>query len=224
MKKDPDLVLKWSAKTSELAQKVVASPQPTDADEVENWKARVDYARQVNTYTEYSLYAMALQTADPKKQVELIEALQQRNPKSEYLAKAVEHSLSPIRRPAPPTRQWRLPSRSRTPGISRAKICSWCSRDDAVKKKEADKVHTYTAKTGGGDERQAQARRRSLTPTGRKRKNTILGLAYYHERETVFQRRQAGAGRPGIAQVAAAGGRERRREDGSAVLPGSREL
>ncbi len=75
MKKDPDLVLKWSSKTAELAQKVVASPQPKDADEVENWKARVDYARQVNTYTEYSLYAMAIQTADPKKQAALIEAL-----------------------------------------------------------------------------------------------------------------------------------------------------
>ncbi len=90
MKKDPDLVLKWSAKTSELAQKVVASPQPKEADEVENWKARVDYARQVNTYTEYSLYAMALQTADAQKQVALIEALQQRNPKSEYLPKATD--------------------------------------------------------------------------------------------------------------------------------------
>jgi hypothetical protein len=88
MKKDPDLVLKWSAKTAELALKVVNSSQPTEADEVENWKARVDYARQVNTYTEYSLYAMALGTTDPKKQVALIEALQQRNPKSEYLAKA----------------------------------------------------------------------------------------------------------------------------------------
>jgi hypothetical protein len=101
MKKDPDLVLKWSSKTSELAQKVVASTQPTDADEVENWKARVDYARQVNTYTEYSLYAMALGTADPAKQAALIEALQQRNPKSEYLAKAVDHvvrRVSEIRR------------------------------------------------------------------------------------------------------------------------------
>ncbi len=84
LKKDPDLVLKWSGKTGELAQQVVTSPQPKDADEVENWKARVDYARQVNTYTEYSLYAMALGTADPKKQAALIETLQQRNPKSEY--------------------------------------------------------------------------------------------------------------------------------------------
>ena len=90
MKKDPDLLLKWSSKTAELAQKVVASPQPKDADEVENWKARVDYARQVNTYTEYSLYAMALGTVDPLKQAALIEALQQRNSKSEYLAKAVD--------------------------------------------------------------------------------------------------------------------------------------
>jgi len=44
LKKDPAAVLKWSAKTSELARKLVASPQPADASEVDTWKARVDYA------------------------------------------------------------------------------------------------------------------------------------------------------------------------------------
>jgi tetratricopeptide (TPR) repeat protein len=87
-KKDPDLVRKWSNQTSQIAQKVAASAKPKEEDEVEDWKKRVDFAKQVNTYTEYSLYATALQTPDPRKKIELIEALQQRAPQSEYLAKS----------------------------------------------------------------------------------------------------------------------------------------
>jgi len=84
-KKDPDLVKRWSDITGPVAQKVMASPQPKDEDEVEEWKKRVDFAKQVNTYSEYSLYAMALQTTDPRKKIALIEDLQQRDPQSQYV-------------------------------------------------------------------------------------------------------------------------------------------
>src|SRR5579864_3332039 len=66
-KKDPDLVKKWSNTTGGIAQKVIASPQPKDEDEVEEWKKRVAFAKQVNTYSEYALYAMVGQTTDPRK-------------------------------------------------------------------------------------------------------------------------------------------------------------
>ncbi|PYT22148.1 MAG: hypothetical protein DMG58_30665 [Acidobacteria bacterium] len=83
-KKDPDQVKKWSDVTGPVAQKVIAAPQPKDEDE-DDWKKRVDYAKQVNTYSEYSLYAMALQTTDARKRIALIEDLQQRNPQSQYV-------------------------------------------------------------------------------------------------------------------------------------------
>src|SRR6266849_4116129 len=71
-KKDPDLVKKWSNTTGQIAQKVITTPQPKDEDEVEDWKKKVDYTKQVNTYSEYALYAMALQTQDPRKRVDLV--------------------------------------------------------------------------------------------------------------------------------------------------------
>src|SRR6266568_4993742 len=37
-KKDPDLIRKWSDQTSQIARKLAASPQPKEADEVEDWK------------------------------------------------------------------------------------------------------------------------------------------------------------------------------------------
>ena len=84
-KKDPDAVVKWAAKTSELARKVAQSPKPKEEDEAEDWKRKVDFAKQLDVYTEYSVYALALQIPDPRKKVALADALEQRNPQSQYL-------------------------------------------------------------------------------------------------------------------------------------------
>ena len=177
MKKDPDQVKKWSAKTAALAQKVVASPQPKEEDQVENWKARVDYAKQVNTYTEYSLYAMALQTPDPKKQAELLEALQQRNPKSEYLAKANGVMFVAYQKAGANDKALALALQAANAGQASEDMLLVLA-DDSLKKKDSEKIHTYTAKI-------VEMASAAPKPDGvadadwTKRKNTILGLAYY---------------------------------------------
>jgi len=177
LKKDPDLVLKWSAKTAELAGKVVASPQPKDADEVENWKARVDYAKQVNTYTEYSLYAMALQTADPKKQIVLLEALQQRNAKSEYLAKANDTLFVAYQKTGANDKAVALAQQVAAAGQPSEDMLLVLA-DNALSKKDGEKVHAYSDKL-------VEIVNSKPKPDGvadadwTKRKNTILGLAYY---------------------------------------------
>jgi tetratricopeptide (TPR) repeat protein len=177
MKKDPDQVKKWSARTAELAQKVIASPQPTNSDDVENWKARVDYAKQVNTYSEYSLYATALQTPDPKKEAELLEALQQRNPKSEYLAKATDPLFLAYQKAGENDKAVALARQvaaNGQPGEDMLLILA----DDALKKKEAEQVHTYSAKL-------VEVMNSKPKPDGvadadwTKRKETIIGLAHY---------------------------------------------
>lgn len=184
MKKDPDLVLKWSARTSELAQKVVASPQPKEADEVENWKARVDYARQVNTYTEYSLYAMALGTADPNKQIALIEALRQRNPQSEYLAKAVDTLFVAYQKSGAADKAVALAQQVAATGSPSDDMLLVLTQD-AAKKKDGAKVHTYSAKL-------VEAAGSKPKPDGvadadwTKRKNTILVFAYSTNGEQYF--------------------------------------
>jgi tetratricopeptide (TPR) repeat protein len=89
-KKDPDLVLKWSARASEMGRKVAQSPKPSDEAGVEEWKRSVDFAKQLDVYTEYSLYATMLQTTDLKKRIQLGEALEQRNPDSQYLPQVAD--------------------------------------------------------------------------------------------------------------------------------------
>jgi hypothetical protein len=90
--KDADGVIKWAAATSALARKAASAQKPDlkdveDAEDVlKAWQQRIDYAKQVDTYTEYALYALAVQ--DPNKAIPLIEALEKSNEKSEYLIKA----------------------------------------------------------------------------------------------------------------------------------------
>jgi tetratricopeptide (TPR) repeat protein len=86
-KKDADGVLEWGEKTSQAARAVVAAPKPEKADEVELWVNAVDYAKQVDTYTEYSQFATAIGGVPGAKIIALTESIEKRNPKSEYLTK-----------------------------------------------------------------------------------------------------------------------------------------
>ena len=83
-KKDPALVQKWATTTSQIARKVVASEQPKNEEEVDEWKRLVEYSKQADIYTEYSLYATGLQATDPVARLKLFGALETQNPNSQY--------------------------------------------------------------------------------------------------------------------------------------------
>jgi len=85
-KKDPDAVKKLAPQASKLARAAAAAPQPSDAEQVETWKAKVEYAKGVDSYSEYALATVARQQGvAPEKSADLIETLQAQNPKSKYL-------------------------------------------------------------------------------------------------------------------------------------------
>ncbi len=79
-KEDVAQAKKWSARTSEAARKAVASAKPTD----DEGKQQLEYAKQVDEYSEYALYVVALK-AQPKDEVDLVDTLIKQNPKSGYL-------------------------------------------------------------------------------------------------------------------------------------------
>jgi hypothetical protein len=72
---------KWSERTSEAARKVTSSAKTAaDADA----KQQLEYAKQVDEYSEYALYVLALK-AQPKEEADLVDTLIKQNPKSQYL-------------------------------------------------------------------------------------------------------------------------------------------
>lgn len=83
-KKDSAGVIKWSALTSEIARKTAGTAKKADESE-EDFAHAQDFAKQVDTYTEYSLYATALQEQDPAKVMQLGDTLEKRNAKSQYI-------------------------------------------------------------------------------------------------------------------------------------------
>lgn len=145
-KKDPDLIRKWSDRTSEVALKVINAPKPSEEGEVETWKNRADWAKQVNTYTEYSLYAAALQATEPAKKAELLEALQARNAQSEYLAKAWGPLFLAYRQTGANDKAIALAEKVLATDQSDADMLIVVASDYLARKKEPEKVHAYSAK------------------------------------------------------------------------------
>ncbi|MBV9744260.1 MAG: hypothetical protein JO099_10885, partial [Acidobacteriia bacterium] len=82
--KDPAKIKELAAAAHATAKKYEAPP-PADTDK-ESYEARARYAKDVDHYSEYALYALATQLrSDPKTAMDVITTLQQQNPKSEYL-------------------------------------------------------------------------------------------------------------------------------------------
>src|SRR5215469_2142609 len=82
---------KDAAKVKELAAaahttaRKYEGPAPADADK-ESYEARQRYAKDVDHYSEYALYALASQMrSNPNVAEDLINTLEKQNPKSEYL-------------------------------------------------------------------------------------------------------------------------------------------
>src|SRR5438094_1058844 len=80
--KDLPAIRKYAASTSAAARKMAGAPQPKDAEAVTAWKNEVDYAKQVDTYSDYALYRVALESRDPKAAIEFGEALMEHSPQS----------------------------------------------------------------------------------------------------------------------------------------------
>jgi len=91
-KGDVDLILKWAGETSRIARRVIGSTKPDDAEA----KARADYDQQLDTYSDYAVFAVALKTTDPQKIIAIAETLQQRSPKSEYMGKLTGRYLAAL--------------------------------------------------------------------------------------------------------------------------------
>jgi tetratricopeptide (TPR) repeat protein len=84
LKKDPELVLKWSAIISDIADRLAHSPKPGDQNQTAAWETRIGDARMVEIYSESVLYEAAQRAKDPYKVIELGEALAVQNADSEY--------------------------------------------------------------------------------------------------------------------------------------------
>ncbi|HEY4359910.1 MAG TPA: hypothetical protein VGN17_03025 [Bryobacteraceae bacterium] len=84
--KDADTVMKLAPETSKLARGEAALPQPTDASQVADWKQRVEFAKDVDAFTEYALATTASTSTDQAKTIAMVDMLLAQNGKTTYLS------------------------------------------------------------------------------------------------------------------------------------------
>jgi hypothetical protein len=82
--KDAAQVKKLDADIHKMVSDELSKPAPTDPDEKKAWGERNEYIKSVDEYTEYALFATALQLPAAE-QVDMFATLEAQNPKSKYL-------------------------------------------------------------------------------------------------------------------------------------------
>ena len=144
-KKDPALIKKYSVMASDAAHKLAAAPQPKEADEVEAWKAQATYAKGVDQYAGYALYRAAVESRDPKVTIDLGEALQQRNPGSEYAGQVSVPLFVAYRMAGDQAKAVALAEKVVPTDPSSEDMLLVLVDNYMQQKKEPEKVHTYSA-------------------------------------------------------------------------------
>ncbi len=94
--KDYAKVKTLSAQTAKEAQELAKETQPSDATLVDSWKGRQEFAKEAQTYAEYTLAVSATQASDAALTIELTEALIAQNPKSEQIDTATPQYLAAL--------------------------------------------------------------------------------------------------------------------------------
>lgn len=177
-KKDLASVKKYSAAASASARKIASAPQPKDADAVTSWKNEVEYAKQVDTYAEYAIYRVALESRDPKVVIEFADLVRERNPKGEYAGKLVDPLFIAYRQSGDTAKAVALAETVLATDQSNEEMLLVVADSYLQQKKEPEKVHAYSAKI---TELMAQKPK----PAGvsdadwANRKNLVTGVAHY---------------------------------------------
>ncbi len=177
-KKDAESIKKYSAAASAAARKMAAAPQPKEADEVEAWKKDVDYAKQVDTYSEYALYRAAVESRDPKATIGLGEMLEQRNATGDYTVRVREPLFAAYRQAGANDKALALAERAAAAGQANEDMLLAVTDHYLQSKKEPEKAHAYSVKIV--ELMTARPKPEGVSDADwTTRKNLVIGLAHY---------------------------------------------
>src|SRR5271166_1875453 len=170
-KEDIELTKKWSARTSEAARKNIASAKPTDED----GKQQLEYAKQVDEYSEYALYVLALK-AQPKDEVDLVDTLIKQNPKSQYLPEVATSYFAALSKAGEGAKAcpaaMRMAVDKNAEAMLYAADCSWRGN-------KAEQVVSYAAKAS--EAASTRAKREGVSDSDwATQKNALLGSANFY--------------------------------------------
>jgi hypothetical protein len=162
-KKDTATVKKLAEELSTEARAAAAEAAPADASEKEGWKSRIDRAKEVDLFTEYALYATAVQ-AEPAVMVDLLATLEKQNPKSKYLEDAYGPYFVALTKSG---------SAAKINGVAEKALVNWPGNPDLLL------VLADSAYQGKKYDRAATLGTRLIAAAGKKSKPGLLAHAYF---------------------------------------------
>lgn len=81
-----EAISKYGELSWDLAARVLLTPMPADPDDLMDWNKQMAYAREAEEYAEFAIATLAAAQTDELKRAELVLFLQERNPKSKFMA------------------------------------------------------------------------------------------------------------------------------------------
>lgn len=175
-KKDAALVKKLAVETHTLAYDVLCKPAPEGADEKEVWKSNNDYAKAADLYTEFALYAIAVQSP-PATMIDLLSTLEEQNGKSKYLAEAYGPYLAAMNQTG---------AAAKIPAFAEKALANFPENEDLLlyladltfSRKQADRAQAYANRLTAALNKHAKPEGMSAAEWERKR-SAGLGRGYW---------------------------------------------
>ena len=175
-KKDVAAVKKLAPTTLKLAKQAEAEAAPASADEKEAWTQHVAYAKDVESFVEYSLYATAVQS--PSEQlIDLISQLEALNPKSKYLADAYEPYFAALNASGGAAKIPAIAEKALESQPENGELLAVCAQT-ALNRKQMDRALTLANRLTAAVNKRAKPEGVSQADWDRTR-NPLLGQGYY---------------------------------------------
>jgi len=180
--KDPSKVGQWAAATHEAAGKLLAAPPPKfeDEDEENEWKRSLEFARQVQQYAEYDLFAWGLQAPDAATKIQLFELLQQKNPQSDYWRQALPYYFVALQQAGQTSKAVALAEESIAKGQANEDMLLVAADYQFNQKKDYAKVLDYAQQLVKIMETK-QAPEGVSPEAWAKKKTLMLGMGYWYQ-------------------------------------------
>jgi tetratricopeptide (TPR) repeat protein len=140
-KNDAASVKKLAAEVHTIAARILAAPVAPGDSESDEWTDRMANARSADLFSEYALYATAVQS-EPPTLVDLVSTLESQNPKSKYLDAAYGPYLIALSRSG---------SAAKVPSVAEKALANFPENEDlllvtldtAMRGKQSDRALTY---------------------------------------------------------------------------------
>lgn len=174
--KDAAQVKQFAVQAHKLAREEASAAAPQEESEQEAWKARLAYLRSVESYSEYALFSMALQSPAAVT-LELLETLAELNPKSHYLDEACGRYFLALQQTG---------AAARIPAVAEKLLADLPDNedallvlaDDAMSRKQSDRALKYSQRLIAALGMRSKPESMTAADWERKR-SAALGRAYW---------------------------------------------